>query len=366
MNPLLLLFFISSLLSLPLSAQDNAAKMRDFNHRLTALEEQSKKQKVYDSSARPQVADAYNVYLTGDFLWWKAQENGLDYVILTDDPTQTDTPETQTIKHPQFAYDMGFRVGLGYNIPHDSWDLFVEWTRFHTLVSSHTFTKTSWYGLFTPWSSFEDVSETAFAHGQSHWKLDVDIIDGEVGRAYYVGKWLSLRPSLGLRTVWIKQHDSMRNDTFLGDIIWKDTIHLVNDYSGIGPKASLETTWDLIWGFNLYGSGTLSLLYGEFEIRRHEDVDYYSGSLLPSQKRNSHDDFHLVRAMADLQIGLGWDITFMHDKFHFGIRACWEQMIFFGQNQLNRLGNPNFQGSTISNLGDLSFQGGTLTARIDF
>jgi hypothetical protein len=70
--------------------------------------------------------------------------------------------------------------------------------------------------------------------------------------------------------------------------------------------------------------------------------------------------------MADFQIGLGWDITFMRDRLHFSLKACWEQMIFFGQNQFLRLANPSLQGSTLSNLGDLSFQGGTLSAHIDF
>lgn len=349
-----------SLLSLPLFADENANQMIQFEQRLSALEEKAHDSKIYNSSARPHVADSYHVYITGSGLFWKPSENGLEYVVKTNDPFLTGSNDKQTLKSLHFDYDIGFRVGLGFNLPHDAWDLFLNWTRFYTDASGHTHANSD-DGLLPIWSSLLDGSQDPFQHAHSHWRLRMDMIDGEIGREYYIGKWVSLRPSLGVRTVWIKQHDNIRYDHFFNTALEEDRIRLVNDFSGIGPKAAIDSTWDLCWGFSLYGAGSLSLLYGEFEIRSHEHL-----TATVSKKNSFHDDFHLIRALADLQVGIGWDILFFHDRFHFGIRACWEQMLFFGQNQLYRLVNSDFKGSYVSNLGDLSFQGGTLSVRLDF
>lgn len=344
-----------------LYSADEPNSLSDFNQRLSALEEQSKKQ-----TNIPQKTDSSILFFTGDFLLWKSVENGLEYVVLTDDPTQVDRKEKKTLKQPRFNYDVGFRIGAGYHLPYDSWDLFAEWTCFHTLVSSHTYSGVALFGLFTPWSSFSDVAETAFMHGQSHWDLKLDLLDVELARSYAVSKKLWIRPSLGIRTAWIKQRDDLRNDTFFGVTLWKNEIHLTNNYSAVGPKASLATTWDLFWGMNVYGSGTLSLLYGDFDIKLRENLHYTPSLHLPVKKQKLNNHLQLVRPVIDLQIGLGWDTWIIRDKLHFNIKTCWEQMIFLGQNQLLRLSSPDFPGNTMSNLGDLSFQGLSLSARIDF
>lgn len=354
--------FLHFLLAIPfaLCAQDETAQMHQFEQRLAALEQKAKERPIYNASARPEIAEGYNVYLTAAALYWKAQENGLEYAVKTNDPFHLNPTDKQRIKNPHFEYDIGFRVGLGYNIPHDTWDLFLTWTRFNTDADAHIRTSGD-DGLFPIWTSLLDTNAFPMMHAKARWKLNFNLIDGEVGREYFVGRWLSLRPSIGLRTIWIKQHYTVHYDDFFSPLIEDDRVQLVNDYSGIGPKASIDSVWDLRWGLSVYGSGTLSLLYGDFEVRRHENLE----TLIPQANR-FHDDYHLVRAMADLQIGLGWDILFLHDKFHFGLRLGWEQVLFFGQNQLDRLVNSDFAGSIVSNLGDLSFQGGTLSARIDF
>ena len=56
-----------------------------FDERLTALETKAKKEKIYNSSARAEVVKGYNLFLTGDFLYFQAEENGLDFGIKTNE-----------------------------------------------------------------------------------------------------------------------------------------------------------------------------------------------------------------------------------------------------------------------------------------
>ena len=79
-----------------------------------------------------------------------------------------------------------------------------------------------------------------------------------------------------------------------------------------------------------------------------------------------HHDFHQVRAITDLELGLEWDLLLAHDQYHFGVRAGYEQHLYFGQNQLDRVVYNAFNSNIVFNLGDLSLQGWIAALRVDF
>jgi Legionella pneumophila major outer membrane protein precursor len=93
--------------------------------------------------ARPVVKDGVDLFVSGDFLWWKAEQDNLQYVATVNagapvcDTTTSYYLQSYKLRNhaPQYKYDPGFRVGIGYNMPYDGWDLFVNWTRFYTSAS---------------------------------------------------------------------------------------------------------------------------------------------------------------------------------------------------------------------------------------
>lgn len=340
-----------------LSAQNRA--IEDFNNRLTAVEKQVENRTFYNAPGNPKVVDGYNLFITGDFLYWKATENGLTYALRANSPM--DDPLTGKIqfKDPHFRWDYGFRLGFGYNIPHGDWDLYVNWTHFNTGAHDHAKPKEN-SGLFPVWAFPAGTLNIGFVpEAKAFWKLNLSIIDLELGKEFFVGKKLTLHPHLDVRTVWVDQHYTV--DYIDRTTPFFDQVKMKNDYWGIGPRLGIDLQWMLRWGFSINGSADAALVYGEFDISQHEE-DKES----PSNHLRFHEEMHNAIAITDLGIYLSWDYMFSHDQYHIGLQVGWEQTIFFEQNQLFRFLDPFYQGSIVSNQGNLMLQGITLSGRIDF
>jgi hypothetical protein len=332
-----------------------------FNERLTAAEQQLKTCPFYNPSARAQVAKGYNLFLTGDFLYWKATENGLTYAVSSNNPDGTLSTTHLKLFEPHFRYDYGFKVGAGFNIGHDAWDLYANWTHFYTGAHAHKHAK-SGEGLYPVWAfPSGPLSGLTVQEAQEHWKLFLSLLDVELGKEYYVGKHLSLRPHLDIRTAWINQDFNCEyNRAVSGFVTFDDRVEMKNDYWGVGPRLGLDSQWWLGAGFSFYGKAAFSLIYGPYSIKQEEKAETLSKKLV------FHREMHIARAITDLGLYFAWDHMFFDNSYHFGVMGGWEQHLFFEQNQLFRFLDPLFQGSLLSNQGDLTLQGWTLSARIDF
>ncbi len=351
-------------LATPLLYTDNTEQLRFFDERLTALEDQVNRVKIYNSSGRAEVADGINLFLVGEFLYLQPQENGMAYAIKTNDPIHTTDNDKLSYKNLDFGYRTGYRGGIGFNIPHDQWDLYLSWMHYNT-HAKNTSSAHNGTGLIPLWSgvTFDSLPTIAYAtHAQARLRLNINIFDLELGREYYVGKWVTLRPSLGVRTAFIHQHYHILYNPFIVDALsFSDQIKLKNECWGVGPKVSINSQWNLWLGFHFYGSAALSLLYSHFEIRRHENF-----TDLDKAPLSSRQNLELVRAVADLAAGIGWDIMLVGNQYHVALRAGYEQHLYFGQNQLDQITYTPFHANVISNLGDLSLAGWTLSLRVDF
>ena len=345
-----LLFFI------PIAAMAQNQTPDQFDQRLTALEKQVQNKTLYNAPARSEVVDGYNFFLTGDFLYWKAEENGLTYAFKVKHPENDLFNNHLHLKDPHFEWDYGFRVGAGWNIPHDHWDLYLNWTHFYTGAQGHVHANQD-EGIFPVWAApFGPLGNHFVLRSKAFWKLYLNILDAELGKEYYVGKKLSLRPHLDIRTVWIDQHFTVDYE----DPDLNDRVEMKQNYWGIGPRVGLDLQWWLCWGLSICGNADISLVYGKIRSHQEEEMVGVPGHL----HYNQH--LHITRAITDLGLYLAWDHMFYHDQYHFGLKAGWEEHLFFGQNQLFRFLDPFFNGSIVSNQGDLALQGWTFSARIDF
>jgi len=330
------------------------AQVRNLENRVSALEQRKGATGMINPSARPEVKDGADVFFTGDLLIWQAHENGLGYVI----KSKGTALNNSSTKELHSKYSPGFRVGLGWNTPHDGWDLYANWTRLHTKARGSVNTGAS----STLYPTLEAPAYVAAAPNASHahLKLHLDMIDLELGREFFVSKWLTLRPFVGMRTAWIKQR---LNTDYVGVASTYNT-NMKNNYWGVGVRPGLNTQWGLGCGFSLYGNTALSLLYGFFEL----DQDQYSvttADVTSSNIANAHS-LRVGRAIAEVQLGVRFERMLAKDHLHFSIQAGWENLMFFGQNQFDRFVSSAAPGVFVSNQGDLTLQGYTLSLRLDF
>lgn len=332
------------------------ASITDLQNQLAELKSTSGASAI-NPPAGPNLNGGCDCYVTGDLLYWKASETGLNYVIKAKslDPATLGNGDRVA---PHFDWDLGFRVGIGWNTNHDNWDLYFSWVRIHTAAHGHRHTGShSLYSLLAD----ETYAIAAALESSAFLKIHLNNLNLELGREFYVGKKLSMRPHVGLENIWISQHYRTNYNGHLNQPEAFNHLSFRNNFWGVGIRAGLETEWELKCGFSLIGDVAWSLLYGNFNLKRTTKINEPAVPITAK----SHLDETLTQACASMEflLGIQWDYMFAHDQFHIGWRLGWEQHVYFDQNQMFTLINPHKSWNTN---GNLTFQGMTTGLRLDF
>jgi len=335
-------------------------------------------QRTVENQPRGKSASTYlkspktvGIYFTGEFLYWNGELEGLDYVIRSKSPSGAasnlpfdiaPTMKDGKALYPDFSWDPGFRIGIGYHIPHDQWDIYLDWTRFQNDASNSSHPP-SGGSIDGTWLLTSFGSAATFA--SAHWKLDYDVLDLELGRSYYLTKALSARPFIGLRGVWIDQHYrtayhgiTVSRGFFLPPAITNIQLKMKNDYKAFGLRAGSDLDWAFNRHWSLIGEASVCLVYGFFDVSQRSSV---SNPIAPFQI-DSKEEFHTTKANFEVAIGLQWNAYFANDRYHLAIAGKYEFIEWFNQNQLTR-----FSGTyRYPAYGNLMLQGATLSARFEF
>lgn len=349
-----------------LTADYDDAQLRNLENRVCILEQKKGACGMINPAARPTVCNGVDVFVVGEFIYWKPSENGLGFAI--EDPENPLFLTDGHVENPKFKWSPGFRVGLGWNMCHDGWDVYLSWTRLNS-HAKHTDHAPNG-GILMP--TFENpnflvppqdiLDFTLVSEAAMRWKMRLNVLDLVLGREFFVSKWLTLRPFGGVRSAWIRQKDRIEYET-IGFIPRDHRITMRNKYWGIGLVTGLNSEWGLGCGWSLFGDASISLLYGNIKVHQRERVV----NITPEVTRlKVHNDQKLGRAVTDLAAGVRWETYFCDDDFRLRLQAGWEQHMFFGQNQLMNFVDSFNHGKFVSNQGDLSLQGFTVSAQFDF
>ena len=185
------------------NADADSAQMRNLENRVNALEQRRGASGMINPPARPQVKDGADLFIFGDLLYWNAHETGLPVAILQDGPS-TNLSDAE-VKNISFDWDFGFRLGVGYNLPHDGWDLNLTWLRFITDGSRRVNAHGDDIIFATRLPPADGTAGDTFQKARGHWRLRFNQLDLDLGREFFVSKWLTLRPHFGLRADWVRQ-----------------------------------------------------------------------------------------------------------------------------------------------------------------
>jgi hypothetical protein len=300
------------------------------------------------ASANPQV-DGYGFFGTADVLCWKLYEGGTDY-LLKDKNSRGDFPVKGDVRHFNFNWEPGFKVGAGYLFEYDGWDADLEFTYYRT--HAHNSTRSKLPHLF-PLVGDEDLN---LIQSKAQWHVHFYNLDLALGKNYFVSKSLALRPFFGLALTWIDQH---RHFHFHTDVRNRITLKSKNDFFGLGPKLGLNAQFYMGGNFSCYGDVSGDLQWGDFHITEREDNRTESLEIYALR-------YSLHRMVPSVALGLGiaYETMFREDTRSFRIKAGYESQYWWRQNQL-----PLFNSDSLTfhrNSEDLSMQGLTLEFRLDF
>jgi hypothetical protein len=224
------------------------------------------------------------IFASGQFLYWKLDEVGLDFVVhkkqgtaVYVDPLTSRTVDQWVGKVHQVNFDWnpGFRAALGYRFPRDLWELGAVYTYYYTSASEKIKT-TYFYPLDAPNTIPDaealaptlprDIHQLIFAKASAHFWYHVG--DVELGREFALTRYIWGRFVVGGKGAWIKQkfHVKMADGTSptpeqfeFNDFNWK--------FEGGGAKIGFDSHWALGCGLKLVFGGELASLYGLYENR---------------------------------------------------------------------------------------------------
>lgn len=296
-----------------------------------------------------------DIFLELGVLYWNASQDGMEFGIETAVTVPTVNPtlsEVDELNHlveskpltPSISWDFGFKLRGGYCSPCDGWDLSVQWTQFH----NHTSTRNEQreednHTLIALWSAFAPfILSNPYARCiKTDWKVELDLVDLELGRAFWVSRQASIRPFIGLRYGRLDQGFDIfymggtwsprTNPTQAG---FSNEVCLNQQFHGTGIHSGLDAQFFFGCGISLYGSLAGSILYGKFRIEHDESNREIVSPFEKCKLLETNESFRAARAVLDLSLGAEWRAMICKCKYDLRIRFGWEEHLFFHQNQL--------------------------------
>lgn len=314
-------------------------------------------------SAPYREATCWDVYVSASYNYWLNAEDSLELGYEGTPVTYDGSNFNEDISFisNDCEYHSGFSVGLGKYFCWDNWDLYAEYTWFHNTTNTSKTASDSSINSFLWQVGFRDLTPREIAHNQvkSKWKLDMDLLDLELSRPYYLGCELLFRPHVGLRAAWIDQnYDLTYSDSFYGSEEAVLQINNSSDSWGIGARAGFDSTWRFCSGFYLYGNFAASILYTDYTSVKNSRESEFLG-INDVRFTNS---ICTARPNMELALGLGWADYCDCDcsKWFLNLSVGYEFHTFWNQNVMRNIYDSN-TGNT-----NLYLHGLTITAKLDF
>ncbi len=268
----------------------------------------------------------YQGLFEADLLYWKAEVDGVAYAtrsIVEQASGGVGTVNTKIkTATPQFSYDPGFRLGLGFQSPFDFYDVFIVWTRIETQGNDKI------HGtlvLSTPAPGDKVIGDrigliknlTSIPNEASaKCNIEENVLDVQLARGIAVSRNFFMRPYFGVRGV-ISDIDWdiwMKRKFVIPLAINQDSTELKvkNDFQAVGGLVGIEIDWEAPMGLGVNIRGAGSLVWGRSEEKTKQKyvvVPAGTGEKL-KQDFKAGNSFNCLKGMWELFAGVFWETDF--------------------------------------------------------
>jgi hypothetical protein len=312
-----------------------------------------------------------NSFASASFIWWKPVVGGTGYAYNGSADGYNvpfgDSVRPGTLKRPAFGFEPGFKVGLGTHFHHDGWDICTEYTYLAGSEEENQIGASEGKGgktLINITTGDGIPATISFDRAKSEWKQNFSVVDLELGRNFFISKYLTMRPNAGLKTAWI--HETLEY-SFLptpnttdprGGVPGADTVeqafsHRQQHMWGLGIRGGIDTMWHVTKNWAFYGDLAFTTLWADFHLKAWDNlVESSAGEFQPLHVRHS---VQTVIPVIEASLGLAYITWACDNSYRFQFQAGWEQQIWTDFNYFQQ------QGS-----GSLSTQGLTVKAGVTF
>ena len=320
------------------------------------------------------------ITLTLEPLYWHAKVGATEYAYTVKNARGLNNTQNQiegSLKENSFDSDWGIKVGVGCTKKYDHWDLYLNYTYYETSDSDST-TKALPAGIqeSRAFAGFSVIAHRA----KSHFDIDYNNLDLELGKRFYVSTHIALRPHVGLKSAWIDL-DQKITYTLTQELgipaIWghDQKVKDSSDFWGLGPRIGLDSNWNLGYGFSILGNTSLALLWGHEKATHKQSYPEHLTILgINDFDIKMKGKFHHFSPFFNALLGLQWDTFFNADKMHLSLSGAYEVQYYWRQNQMILTEEfsaganipPHFRLQFNKASEDVMFYGLNFKARLDF
>lgn len=316
----------------------------------------AQEKEVITPPAGPFVKNGYDVFITADFLYWQAIQERLTYAT-----TGVGTNTSGRVHSIDYPWEPGFRVGIGFYPSHDGWDITARYTWLH----SHSTDRASGTNIVPVTVTINNITNTQVNQihsARSSWHLHYNVIDLELGRNFFLSKFLATRLFCGLKGTWITQdwktryHANAVTVGTVGPTPGTVTTNQDHDTWGIGIRMGANGTWTFYKGWSIVSNIAFAGVWNDYDVERRDRFQVDGGQAISTVNISSDPDS--IIANIELMLGLKGEWWFQQERYHLSAQAGWESQIWINySNFIYFLGQSN---------GDLTFNGLTTRLRFDF
>ena len=199
-----------------------------------------------------------------DWLNWKANRGGLDFVVTGDDDNAAIGPGS--LKLIRTGRDNGLRLAL-FRRTTSGWDFGIRYIEFDAQGRNSVFDPDAAMTATRIHPTGADIGDADIAAARSKYKLQYDIIDVEAGRSFGLGHSGALRPFAAVRAARIDQDlNSQYSDTpgfDTGNLVF---VNEAANMSSVGMLAGSEAHWHVRERFRLFSRAAAGLHVGTFDV----------------------------------------------------------------------------------------------------
>ena len=293
---------------------------------------------AYSAPARIDVQAAWNFIVSASFIYWQPEMVGIDLGYIQSNDLST---QAHSVVNFDSDYYPGFKVLLGTHYDYDNWNINARYTRYHAKEKDKNSKGDIIFHVFS-----DTVSITPL---RSIWNPQIDYFDLEVGRPYYSGKHLVIKPYASVKGGWSKQ--KFRLNAILSDLDQEASFRTKSWF--LGPRGTLDINWLLTHDFRIFLNSSVSLMYQKFKTQDRFISRFYNP--LTFTTKFDAKSIQLTPAI-DLNPGFGWSTYFDHNNWHVDLYAAYNFVYFFNQNEF----------LSVDTRGDFMLHGFELSLKLNF
>ena len=180
LNKILSLVATSLVASTSVVSAVDDMQVRNLENRVSALEQRRGANGMINPPARPVVKDGVDLWLQAEALFMHATEDGISYAFKQENSALAFDGR---VKNLDYDWSWGWRAGIGYNAPHDGWDLLLNYTWFRSSEDKDSNTSAP-AAFFQTWTNpaSTTVAPVLVTTADAHTTLKFDYLDFQIGR----------------------------------------------------------------------------------------------------------------------------------------------------------------------------------------